>query len=144
MPRRVLADVVVGDKAFAGDDESFGGTGQVGVGDGGAAHAAVAEPVRFVHVNNGYIRIQGGQGGQNHGGQGGQLTVSANSQFAGAESPRCRSRGISFVVWRNQLPERTLVRTRDQQEATMGRGILLWLLGVPIPVIILLALFFHH
>jgi hypothetical protein len=26
----------------------------------------------------------------------------------------------------------------------MGRGILLWLLGVPIPIIILLALFFHH
>lgn len=26
-------------------------------------------------------------------------------------------------------------------EATMGRGILLWLLGVPIPIIILLALF---
>jgi hypothetical protein len=25
----------------------------------------------------------------------------------------------------------------------MGRGILLWLLGVPIPIIILLALFFH-
>jgi hypothetical protein len=27
---------------------------------------------------------------------------------------------------------------------TMGRGILLWLLGVPIPVIILLWLFFGH
>jgi hypothetical protein len=27
-------------------------------------------------------------------------------------------------------------------EVTMGRGILLWLLGVPIPVIILLWLFF--
>jgi hypothetical protein len=27
-------------------------------------------------------------------------------------------------------------------EARMGRGILLWLLGVPIPVIILLWLFF--
>jgi hypothetical protein len=26
---------------------------------------------------------------------------------------------------------------------TMGRGILLWLLGVPIPVIILLALIWH-
>jgi hypothetical protein len=25
----------------------------------------------------------------------------------------------------------------------MGRGILLWLLGVPIPVIIILALLFH-
>jgi hypothetical protein len=28
-------------------------------------------------------------------------------------------------------------------EATMGKGILLWLLGVPIPIIILLALFWH-
>jgi len=28
-------------------------------------------------------------------------------------------------------------------EVQMGRGILLWLLGVPIPVIILLALIWH-
>jgi hypothetical protein len=27
--------------------------------------------------------------------------------------------------------------------SSMGRGILLWLLGVPIPIIILLALFWH-
>jgi hypothetical protein len=33
---------------------------------------------------------------------------------------------------------------RNQQEANMGKGILLWLLGVPIPVIILLWLFFGH
>ena len=30
------------------------------------------------------------------------------------------------------------------KEAAMGKGILLWLLGVPIPVIILLWLFFGH
>jgi hypothetical protein len=29
------------------------------------------------------------------------------------------------------------------REENMGRGILLWLLGVPIPVIILLALIWH-
>jgi hypothetical protein len=29
------------------------------------------------------------------------------------------------------------------EETIMGRGILLWLLGVPIPVIILLALLWH-
>jgi hypothetical protein len=34
-------------------------------------------------------------------------------------------RGISFI-----------------QESTMGRGLLLWLIGVPIPVILLLWLFF--
>jgi hypothetical protein len=28
-------------------------------------------------------------------------------------------------------------------EATMGRGILLWLLGIPIPIILLLALFWR-
>jgi len=26
----------------------------------------------------------------------------------------------------------------------MGRGILLWLLGVPLPIIIILAIFMHH
>jgi hypothetical protein len=25
-----------------------------------------------------------------------------------------------------------------------GKGVLLWLLGIPIPIIILLALFWHH
>jgi hypothetical protein len=34
--------------------------------------------------------------------------------------------------------------SEDFKEASMGRGILLWLLGVPIPVIILLWLFFGH
>jgi hypothetical protein len=29
----------------------------------------------------------------------------------------------------------------SREETIMGRGILLWLLGVPIPIIILLALF---
>jgi hypothetical protein len=29
------------------------------------------------------------------------------------------------------------------KEVVMGRGILLWLLGVPIPIIILLALFWR-
>jgi hypothetical protein len=31
----------------------------------------------------------------------------------------------------------------QQWEENMGRGILLWLLGVPIPIIILLALIWH-
>jgi hypothetical protein len=45
------------------------------------------------------------------------------------------------------LPEppvllRILHTVEEFMEAKMGRGILLWLLGVPIPVIILLWLFF--
>ena len=31
----------------------------------------------------------------------------------------------------------------NQEDSSMGRGILLWLLGVPIPVIIILALLWH-
>jgi hypothetical protein len=37
---------------------------------------------------------------------------------------------------------RVLQPSEEFMEANMGRGILLWLLGVPIPVIILLWLFF--
>ena len=45
---------------------------------------------------------------------------------------------------RNQFfPPALSLQTQDEEE-TMGRGILLWLLGVPIPVIILLWLFFGH
>ena len=31
----------------------------------------------------------------------------------------------------------------SDRECVMGRGILLWMLGIPIPIIILLALFWH-
>jgi hypothetical protein len=58
-----------------------------------------------------------------------------------------RSDGPGFprsltVVRRNELRRFTL-STPTIRELTMGRGILLWLLGVPIPVIILLALIWH-
>jgi hypothetical protein len=32
----------------------------------------------------------------------------------------------------------------DREENIMGRGILLWLLGVPLPIILLLALCTHN
>jgi hypothetical protein len=32
----------------------------------------------------------------------------------------------------------------EEKPMGMGRGILLWLLGVPLPIVILLALFWHH
>jgi hypothetical protein len=41
--------------------------------------------------------------------------------------------GVSFCVF---------LSIEEIKEAIMGRGILLWLLGVPIPVILLLWLFF--
>jgi hypothetical protein len=36
--------------------------------------------------------------------------------------------------------------SRDDGGTTMtfGRGILLWLIGIPLPIILLLALFWHH
>jgi len=33
---------------------------------------------------------------------------------------------------------------RGRQIMDFGRGALLWLLGVPLPIILLLALFWHH
>jgi hypothetical protein len=37
----------------------------------------------------------------------------------------------------------SIVMRHPAMEAAMGRGILLWLLGVPIPVIILIALLYR-
>jgi hypothetical protein len=53
--------------------------------------------------------------------------------------------GTRFVAVRNygrsgDLPEINIV----EAEMGFGRGALLWLLGVPLPIIILLALFMHH
>jgi hypothetical protein len=36
------------------------------------------------------------------------------------------------------------VQPQHHKEIVMGRGILLWMLGVPIPVILLLAMCSHH
>jgi hypothetical protein len=47
------------------------------------------------------------------------------------------SRSITIVVL---LPQRC---GQQLEEMKMGRGILLWLIGVPIPIIILLALIWH-
>jgi hypothetical protein len=33
---------------------------------------------------------------------------------------------------------------RGRQIMGFGRGALLWLLGIPLPIILLLALFWHH
>jgi hypothetical protein len=37
-----------------------------------------------------------------------------------------------------------ILSTRRRIIMGFGRGVLLWLLGVPIPIILLLALFWHH
>jgi hypothetical protein len=35
-------------------------------------------------------------------------------------------------------------QTQGGDVMDLGRGMLLWLIGVPIPIIILIALFWHH
>jgi hypothetical protein len=54
------------------------------------------------------------------------------------------SRNSSAWIEEPVFFSRVLLDDRSREEETMGRGILLWLLGVPIPVIILLWLFFGH
>ncbi len=42
---------------------------------------------------------------------------------------------IGIGYWRRKIPEDAM---------GFGRGLLLWLLGIPLPIIILLAIFMHH
>ena len=47
-----------------------------------------------------------------------------------------------FAAYQNHRT-RAARTMRRAEEDNMGRGILLWLLGVPIPIIILLLIFWH-
>ena len=51
--------------------------------------------------------------------------------------------GHRIVASAGNTRARCAVHVTSKQEVIMGRGILLWLLGVPIPIIILLFLFFR-
>ena len=44
----------------------------------------------------------------------------------------------SRLLWQLSLLQRLEV------DMGFGRGVLLWLIGVPIPIILLIALFWHH
>lgn len=52
--------------------------------------------------------------------------------------------GVPFVRWNTPPAFAFLNSSEEFTETNVGRGILLWLLGVPIPVIILLWLLFGH
>jgi hypothetical protein len=62
------------------------------------------------------------------------------AQFIGENNGKDLNRAIQFA----ELLFALAIYPTTAMEAIMGRGILLWLIGVPIPVIILLALVFHH
>jgi hypothetical protein len=59
-----------------------------------------------------------------------------------------RSRAPASFTFRSKrraqepAPRSRVLSSKQFEEDEMGRGILLWMLGVPIPVIILLWLFF--
>jgi len=61
---------------------------------------------------------------------------SVNLKFAG---------GGTFIPRRigTPLPRPAFYRHDIRKEADMGKGILLWLLGIPIPIIILLLILWH-
>jgi len=57
------------------------------------------------------------------------------------------SNGLLIAIgWNSQRSLALLNRHKPAEENVMGfgRGALLWLLGVPLPIIILLAIFWHH
>jgi hypothetical protein len=47
--------------------------------------------------------------------------------------------GRSSDAWNIKLRE--MLREDSQTEVTMGRGLLLWLIGIPLPIILLIWLF---
>ena len=54
-------------------------------------------------------------------------------------APPFKRGGPARTVHLNKIPG-----IHPGEETYMGRGILLWMLGVPIPIILLLALCSHH
>jgi hypothetical protein len=78
----------------------------------------------------------------------------AHTKLRNIEWPRRRTmlfRTISPVShrrysWWNDLELLSVVGLTTVEEDVMGfgRGLLLWLIGIPLPIIILLAIFMHH
>jgi hypothetical protein len=70
--------------------------------------------------------------------------------FIALGPPRCPARSALFAPGAKLKNGYSIIPTHafifvgnPAREAVMGRGILLWLLGVPIPVIILIALLYR-
>jgi hypothetical protein len=52
---------------------------------------------------------------------------------------------VKALFCRQAFCRQAFCRQRKEEiNMGFGRGLLLWLLGIPIPIIILLALFWHH
>lgn len=74
-------------------------------------------------------------------------SLSEKNEDQPAFVPTKSKRTVRTIVAPMELsPTSRVVRYRTMEEDIVGfgRGALLWLLGVPLPVIVLLALFWHH
>ncbi|WP_298191269.1 hypothetical protein [Novosphingobium sp.] len=70
----------------------------------------------------------------------------SSSQCPGARHHGRQLASAGNVSPREQTPAARILRTSPlvtTRITFMGKGILLWLLGIPLPIIILLALFWH-
>jgi hypothetical protein len=61
----------------------------------------------------------------------------------GQARSRCRPQIHGFFGNRYAATALLFINKQEVQMG-LGRGALLWLLGIPLPIIILLALFWHH
>jgi hypothetical protein len=59
----------------------------------------------------------------------------------GRRSPASGSRASRASRVELSFSASVLVAVKIEEEATMGRGLLLWLIGIPIPIILLIWLF---
>ena len=66
------------------------------------------------------------------------MTVNMNARYSPRHLRDARHAGTEEPSWR--------YRPEQETEVAMGfgRGLLFWLLGIPLPIIILLALFWHN
>jgi hypothetical protein len=55
-----------------------------------------------------------------------------------SEARRLKARNLSLI---SPIPQRPI---DGGKRMGFGRGLLLWLLGIPLPIIILLAIFWHN
>lgn len=63
--------------------------------------------------------------------------IPAVGPLARAASPNTFLRNVIATI-------ASTCHNREEEAMGFGRGALLWLLGVPLPIILLLALFWHH
>ena len=81
-----------------------------------------------------------GQTHRRHSWRPGSLRAPGRQNRTFLQHPMSGALNLGFIGFHFRVSK---VAREQQGEVTMGRGILLWLLGVPIPIIILLALFWH-